>query len=95
MQTSTLPEIIQREGIPDNRPIFHFRREDGKGIIEFDLPADKEAKPPMSAKEALKRLQALQFDLGRPTNSVKIIRALRRDRYPRRSKSRVPKGRKK
>jgi hypothetical protein len=41
----------------------------------------------MSAAEALKRLQALQFDTGRPTNSVKIIRALRRDRYPRQNLS--------
>jgi hypothetical protein len=95
MQTSTLPELIQREGIPDHRPIFLFRRENGRGIIEFDLPPAEGTKPPMSAKEALKRLEALQFDAGRPTNSVKIIRALRRDRYPRRSKSRAPKGRKK
>jgi len=94
MQISTLPELVQREGIPDDRPIFHFRRENGKGIIEFDMPA-VEAKPPMSPAEALKRLQALQFDLGRPTNSVKIVRALRRDRYPRRSKLRAQKGRKK
>jgi len=65
--------------------------ENGKGIIEFDMPA-AEAKPPMTPAEALKRLQALQFDLGRPTNSVKIIRALRRDRYPRRSKSRARKA---
>lgn len=94
MQTLTLPELVQREGIPDHRPIFHFRRENGKGIIEFDMPV-VEAKPPMSPADALKRLQALQFDLGRPTNSVKIVRALRRDRYPRRSKLRAQKGRKK
>jgi hypothetical protein len=93
MQTSTLPELVQREGIPDNRPIFHFRKENGKGIIEFDMPT-VEAKPPISPEEALKRLQALQFDLGRPTNSVKIIRALRRERYPRRLRSRTRKGRK-
>jgi hypothetical protein len=95
MATLTLPELVQREGIPDHRPIFLFRKEDGKGIIEFDLPPAKEPKPPISAAEALKRLQALQFNTGRPTNSVKIIRALRRDRYPRRSKSRAQKGRKK
>ncbi len=88
MQTSTLPELVQREGIPDDRPIFHFRKENGKGIIEFDLHSADEAQPPMSPAEALKRLEALQIDLGRPTKSVQIIRALRRDRYPRRAKSR-------
>jgi hypothetical protein len=91
METLTLPDLVQREGIPDNHPIFRFRKENGRGVIEFYLPPAKEAKPPMSAAEALKRLQALQFDTGRPTNSVKIIRALRRDRYPRRSKSRAQK----
>jgi hypothetical protein len=95
MQALTLSELVQREGIPDNHPIFRFRKENGRGVIEFDLPPAKEAKPPMSAAEALKRLQALQFDTGRPTNSVKIIRALRRDRYPRRSRSRAQKGREK
>jgi hypothetical protein len=98
MQTSTLPELIQREGIPDHVAIFSFRKENGRGVIEFDLPPVKEAAPkevpPMSAAEALQRLQALQFDTGRPTNSVKIIRALRRARYPRRSKSRAQQGRK-
>ena len=88
MQTSTLPELVQREGIPDDRPTFHFRKEDGKGVIEFDLPSADEAKPPMSPEEALKQLEALQVDLGRPTNSTKIIRALRRGRYPRRTKPR-------
>jgi hypothetical protein len=95
MQTSTLPELVQREGIPDNRPIFLFRRENGKGIIEFDLPSADEAKPPMSPEEALKQLEALQVDIGRPTNSTKIIRALRRDRYPRRARPRSVKRRKK
>ena len=96
MQTLTLPELVNLEGIPDKRSIFRFRRENGKGIIEFDFPSRKEAKPPISsAEEVLKRLQALQFDIGRPTNSVKIIRSLRRERYPRRSKSRAQKGRKK
>jgi hypothetical protein len=95
MQTLTLPELVQREGIPDHRPIFHFRKEDGKGIIEFDLPPADEAKPPMSPEEALKQLEALQVDIGRPTNSTKIIRALRRDRYPRRAKPRSVKRRKK
>ena len=88
MQTSTLPELVQREGIPDHRPIFLFRREDENGIIEFDLPSVDEAKLPMSPEEALKQLEALQVDIGRPTNSTKIIRALRRDRYPRRTKPR-------
>jgi len=87
MPTSTLFELVHRESIPDDRPIFHFRKEDGKGIIEFDMPAS-DAKPPMSPEEALKQLEALQVDIGRPTNSTKIIRALRRDRYPRRAKSR-------
>ncbi len=95
MQASTLPELVRREGIPDNYPIFRFRKDRGKGIIEFDLPSAKEEKSPMSAEEVLKRLQALQFETGRPTNSTKIIRALRRDRYPRRSRSRAQKGRKK
>jgi hypothetical protein len=90
MQASTLPELVRREGIPDDRPIFHFRKENGKGIIEFDLPSAEETKPPISPEEALKRLEALQFDIGRPTNSTKIIRALRRDRYPRRAKPRDP-----
>jgi hypothetical protein len=94
MQTLTLPELVQREGIPDHRPIFLFRREDGKGIIEFDLPPADEAKPPMTPLEALKQLEALQVDIGRPTNSTKIIRALRRDRYPRRAKPRSVKRRK-
>ena len=56
MQTLTLSELVQREGIPDNHPIFRFRKENGRGVIEFDLPPAKEAKPPMSAAEALKRL---------------------------------------
>jgi hypothetical protein len=93
MQTSTLPELVQREGIPDNRPIFLFRKEDGKGVIEFDLPPADEPKPPMSPEEALKQLEALQVDIGRPTNSTKIIRALRRDRYPRHAKPRSVKKR--
>lgn len=94
MQTSTLPELVQREGIPDDRPIFRFRRENGKGIIEFDLRAAEKTKLPINPKEALKRLEALQVDIGRPTNSTKIIRALRRDRYPRRAKPRSVKRRK-
>lgn len=95
MPTLTLPELVNLEGIPDKRSIFRFRKENGKGIIEFEFPPGKETKPPISSAEVLKRLQALQFDIGRPTNSVKIIRSLRRERYPRHSKSRVQKGRKK
>jgi hypothetical protein len=90
MQPLTLSELVKREGIPDHRPIFLFRRENGKGIIEFDLPSAEETKPPISPEEALKRLEALQFDIGRPTNSAKIIRALRRGRYPRRAKPHHP-----
>lgn len=93
MQTLTLPELVNLEGIPDKHAIFRFRRENGKGIIEFEFPPGKEVKPPISSAEVLKRLQALQFDIGRPTNSVKIIRSLRRERYPRRSKLRTQTGR--
>ncbi len=95
MQTSTLPDLVRREGIPDYQPIFHFRKEADKGVIEFELPPIKEAEPTMSAAEALRRLEALQFSLGRPTNSVKIIRKMRRDRYPRQSKARKQSSRKK
>lgn len=84
MQTSTLPELIRREGIPEQSPIFFFRKEEGTGVIKFELPPINETEPAMTAEEALKRLQALQFDLGRPTNSVKIIRAMRRERLPHR-----------
>jgi len=94
MQSLTLPELVRREGIPDNHPIFRFRKAEGKGIIEFDLPPADEAKPTMTPMEALKQLEALQVDIGRPTNSTKIIRALRRDRYPRRAKPRSVKQRK-
>ena len=80
MQASTLPEIVKREGIPANHPIFQFRKTGGRGIIEFELPAAGEEKLSMSPEEALKRLAALQIDIGRPTNSVKIIRTLRRER---------------
>lgn len=79
MQTSTLPELIRRESIPVNHRIFNFRRVEGKGIIEFDLPLTKEARPPSSADEALERLQALQVDLDRRTDAVKVIRAQRRE----------------
>jgi hypothetical protein len=86
MQSSTLPEIVRREGIPADNPIFRFRKAEGRGIIEFDLPRAKEEKPAMSPEEILKRLEALQVDIGRPTNSTKIIRELRRERYPRKNR---------
>ena len=94
MQTSTLPELIRREGIPEQSRIFFFRKEEGKGVIEFELPTMNEPGSAMTSGEALRRLQALQFDLGRPTNSVMIIRAMRRERLPRRTSSRTPKRRK-
>ncbi len=84
MHATTLGEVVRRESIPDDQAIFHFRRENGRGIIEFDWPPEKPAKAPMTPEEALKKLQALQFKAGRPTNSVKIIRKLRQPRYPRR-----------
>lgn len=86
MHATTLVDIVRRESIPDNQAIFHFRKENGKGVIEFDLPPEKKTKVPMTPEEALKRLEALQFKAGRPTNSVKIIRKLRQPRYPRRKK---------
>jgi len=95
MQSSTLPEIVKRESIPANHPIFRFHKAEGRGIIEFDLPRADEGKPAMSPEEVLKRLEALQVDIGRPTNSVMIVRALRSERYPRRSKSRRERRRKK
>lgn len=95
MQTSTLPDLLRREGIPDYQPIFHFRKEEGRGVIEFELPTLQKTEPEMSADEAFRRLEALQFSLGRPTNSVKIIRKMRRDRYPRRLKTRSQQSRKK
>jgi hypothetical protein len=86
MQSSTLPEIVRREGIPANYPIFRFRKSEGRGIIEFDLPRAEEEKPTLSPEDVLKRLEALQVDIGRPTNSVKIIRELRCERYPRKNR---------
>ncbi len=80
MQTSTLPDLIKREGIPLEHPIFRFRRTERKGIIEFALPVVEEAKPATRPAEILKRLQALQIKLGRQTNGVKVIRALRNER---------------
>lgn len=94
MQTSTLSEIVKREDIPVNHPIFHFYKERGKGIIKFDLPEKEDVSHPMSSSAALKRLQTLQIDIGRPTNAVKIVRALRSERMPRRSKPRSVKLRK-
>jgi len=91
MQTSTLSEIVKREDIPVDHQIFYFYKESGKGVIKFDLPAVEAAHHPLSAAAALKRLQALQIDLGRPTNSVKIVRALRREQHHRRTKSRSSK----
>lgn len=80
MQTSTLAELVRREGIPDYQPIFFFRKEDNRGVIEFTMPALNETKPQMTPDEALQQLRALQVDLRRPTNSVKIIRSHRRER---------------
>jgi len=85
MQSSTLPEIVKREDIPVNHPIFRFHKAEGRGIIEFDLPRADEEKSAMSPEEILKRLEALQVDIGRPTNSVKIVRTLRSERYPRKN----------
>lgn len=87
MHTSTLAELVRREGIPDYQPIFFFRKEENRGVIEFTMPAFNETKPQMNGAEVFRRLEALQFSLGQPTNSVKLIRKLRRDRYPRQSKT--------
>ncbi len=84
MQTSTLPELLRREGIPEYKPIFLFRKEEGLGVIEFALPGPSETKPQLTPEEALNQLRALQVDLGRSTNSVKIMRSHRRERLRRR-----------
>ncbi len=55
-------------------------------MIEFDLPCAEKEKPPLSPEDVLKRLEALQVDIGRPTNSTKTIRELRRERYPRKNR---------
>ncbi|MFQ5632229.1 MAG: hypothetical protein ACE5I1_25950 [bacterium] len=83
MQALTLPELVKREGIPTDDPIFRFRRENGKGIIEFEISRTESASGPQSPLEALKRLEKLQVDLGRRTDSAKIIRAHRRGRFSR------------
>lgn len=80
MQTLTLPELIEREGIPTDAPIFRFRRENSKGIIEFDMHKEKATSHFMNPEDVIKELESLQVRLGRKTNSVKIIRSLRQTR---------------